>query len=74
MTGGSVRGSANEIRYKTSPEAIRLAVLTYDRFWLSLRQAEELLHERGIDTCHETLGSRWNRFGPPFGGRDRERT
>ena len=29
----------------------------YVRFPLSLRNAEDLLHERGIDLCHETAVS-----------------
>jgi hypothetical protein len=45
----------NPLRYfKTSPEVIRLTVMMYVRFPLSLRQVEDLLHERGIDICHET--------------------
>jgi putative transposase len=32
----------------------------------SLRQVEELLFERGIDICHETVRFLWNRFGPMF--------
>jgi transposase-like protein len=36
----------NPFRYfKTSPEIIRLAVMMYVRFPLSLRQVEKLLHE-----------------------------
>ena len=35
--------------FNTSPEIIRLAVMTYVRFPLSLGQVEDLLHERGID-------------------------
>jgi putative transposase len=31
--------------FKTSPEVIRLAVLLYVRFLLSLRNVEDLLHE-----------------------------
>jgi DDE domain len=27
---------------------------------------EDLLHERGIDICHETVRFWWNRFGPLF--------
>ena len=27
---------------------------------------EDLLHERGIDICHETMRFWWNRFGPMF--------
>ena len=55
----------NPFRYfKTSPEIIRLAVMLYVRFPLSLRQVEDLLHERGIDISHETVRYLWNRFGP----------
>jgi transposase-like protein len=43
--------------FKTSPEIIRLAVMMYVRFPLSLRNVEDLLHERGIDVSHETVGS-----------------
>ena len=39
---------------KTSPEIIRLAVMLYVRFPLSLRNVEDLLHECGIDVSHET--------------------
>ena len=38
----------------------------YVRFPLSLRNVEGLLHERGIDICHETVCYWWNRFGPLF--------
>ena len=41
--------------FKTSPEIIRLAVMMYFRFSLSLRNVEDLLHERGIDVSHETV-------------------
>jgi putative transposase len=50
--------------FKTSPEIIRLAVIMYIRFPLSLRNVEDLLHERGIDISHETVRFWWNRFGP----------
>ncbi len=43
------------------PEVIRLAVMMYVRYPLSLRQVEDLLFERGIDICHETM-----RFSLPF--------
>jgi putative transposase len=52
--------------FRTSPEVIRLAVMMYVRFPLSLRNVEDLLHERGIDVCHETIRLWWNRFGPIF--------
>lgn len=49
--------------FKTSPEVIRLAVMMYVRYTLSLRNVEDLLHERGIDTARETVRFWWNRFG-----------
>ena len=47
---------------------IRLVVMVYVRFPLSLRNVEDLLLERGIDPCHETVRFWWNRFGPMFAG------
>lgn len=38
----------------------------YVRFPLSLRNVEDLLHERGIDVSHETIRFWWNRFRPVF--------
>lgn len=52
--------------FKTSPEIIRLAVMMYVRYPLSLRNVEDLLHERGIDVTHETVRVWWNRFGTIF--------
>ena len=40
--------------------------MMYVRFPLSLRQVEDLLHERGVDISHETVRAWWNRFGPVF--------
>ncbi len=40
--------------------------MLYIRFPLSLRNVEDLLHERGIDVSHETVRYWWNRFGPIF--------
>ena len=55
----------NPFRYfNSSPEVIRLAVMMYVRYPFSLRQVEDLLCERGIDICHETVRYWWNRFGP----------
>ena len=59
--------------FKTSPEIIRLAVMLYIRFPLSLRNVEDLLHERGIDVCHETVRFWWHRFGPLFASEIRKR-
>jgi putative transposase len=50
--------------FRTSPEIIRLAVMMYVRFPLSLRNVEDLLHERGIEVSHETVRFWWHRFGP----------
>ena len=52
--------------FKTSSEIIRLAVMMYIRYPLSLRNVEDLLHERGIDITHETVRFWWNRFGTIF--------
>lgn len=54
--------------FNSSPEVIRLVVMMYVRFPLSLRNVEDLLFERGIDICHETVRLWWNRFGPMFAG------
>jgi hypothetical protein len=63
------RKPASPFRYfNSSPEVIRLVVLMYVRFPLSLRNVEDLLFERGIDICHETVRLWWNRFGPMFAG------
>ncbi len=64
----------NPFRYfKTSPEIIRLAVMLYVRFPLSLRNVEDLLHERGIDISHETVRYWWDRFSPLFAAEIRRR-
>ena len=64
----------NPFRYfTTSPEIIRLAVMMYIRFPLSLRNVEDLLHERGIDISHGTVRFWWNRFGPMFAAEIRQR-
>ena len=52
--------------FNSSPEVIRLVVIMYVRFPLSLRNVEDLLFERGIDISHETVRFWWNRFGPLF--------
>ncbi len=46
----------NPFRYfNSSPEVIRLVVMMYIRYPLSLRQVEDILFERGIDICQETV-------------------
>jgi putative transposase len=64
----------NQFRYfNSSPEVIRLTVMMYIRYPLSLRQVEDILFERGIDICHETVRFWWNRFGPMFAAEIRKR-
>jgi putative transposase len=47
--------------------------MMYIRFPLSLRNVEDVLFERGIDLCHETVRHWWNRFGPMFAADIRRR-
>ena len=51
------------------PNIIQHAVWLYCRFTLSLRDAEDLLAERGIEVSYETI-RRWvARFGPAYAKR-----
>ena len=59
--------------FDSSPEVIRLVVMMYVKYPLSLRNVEDLLFERGIDICHETVRLWWNRFGPMFAGEIRRK-
>ncbi len=59
--------------FDSSPEVIRYVVMLYVRYPLSLRNVEDLLHERGIDICHETVRLWWTRFGPMFAGEIRRK-
>ena len=52
--------------FNSSPEVIRLVVMMYVRYPLSLRNVEDLLAKRGIDIIHETVWFWWNRSGPMF--------
>ncbi len=40
--------------------------MMYVHFPLSLRNVEDILHERGIDISYETVRLWWNRFSPIF--------
>ena len=40
--------------------------MLYVRFPLSLRNVEDLLHERGIDVSYESVRYWWHRFGSQF--------
>ena len=53
------RKPANPFRYfHSSPEVIRLVVMMYVRFPLSLRNVEDLLFERGIEICRSLFSAR----------------
>jgi transposase-like protein len=58
--------------FKTSLEIICLAVMLYIWFPLSLRNVEDLLHDRGIEISHESVRPcHVTAFDPPCGGRRR---
>ena len=59
--------------FKTSPEIIRLAVMYCVRYPLSYRQVEDILHERGIDICHESIRYWVERFGLKMAGKIRQK-
>ena len=58
---------------RTSPEIIHLTVMMCVQFPLSLRNVEDLLHERGIEVSHETVRFWSNGFGPMFAAEIRRR-
>jgi putative transposase len=65
---------SNPFRYfNRSREVIRLVVMIYVRYPVSLRNVEDLLAERGIDISHETVRFLWNRFGPIFAAEIRKK-
>jgi putative transposase len=56
-------------RHRFPPEIIRHAIWLYFRFSLSLRDVEELLAARGVETSYETI-RRWaKKFGPAIARR-----
>jgi len=59
--------------FNSSPEVIRLVVMMYVRYPLSLRNVEDLLAERGIDISRGTVRFWWNRFGPMFAAEIRKK-
>jgi transposase-like protein len=46
--------------------------MMYVRFPLSLRNTEDLLAERGIGICHETVRLWWNRLAAAQGHHERD--
>ena len=59
--------------FKISPEIIQLAVMLYVKFPLSLRNVEDLLHERGVDVSYESVRYWWHKFGSQFAHQIRKR-
>jgi putative transposase len=59
--------------FKTSPEIIRLAMMLYVRFPVTLRNVEDLLQERGVEIDHETVLFWWHWFGPMFANEIKKR-
>ena len=58
---------SNPFRYfNSSPEVIRLVVMMYVRYPLSLRNVEDLLPSAGSTCATRPSGYWWNRFGPMF--------
>jgi hypothetical protein len=45
--------------------------MLYARFPLSLRNVEDLLHERGVDISYEFVRYWWHRFGSQFASQSR---
>ncbi|RZI61336.1 MAG: hypothetical protein EOP94_00895 [Zymomonas sp.] len=60
------RKPASPFPYFNSLKVIQLVVLMNVRFPLSLRNVENLLFERGIDICNETVRMWWNMVCPVF--------
>jgi putative transposase len=60
-------------RHRFPPDTIRLAVWLYYRFTTSLRDVEEMLVQRGIDTTYETVRCWANKFGPVIAANIRRR-
>ena len=60
-------------RHRFPPGIIQHAIWLYLRFTLSYRDVEDLLAERGLEVCYETV-RRWVlKFGPAIARRLRQR-
>lgn len=61
--------STNTFRYfDSSPEVIQTVVMMSMKYPLSLRNVDDMLAQRGIDICPETVRLWWNRLGTMFAG------
>ena len=54
-------------RHRFPAEVIQHAVWLYFRFPLSFRDVEDLLAQRGVDVCHETVRRSSVKFGLVYG-------
>jgi putative transposase len=52
--------------YRFPPEIIAYGVWLYCRFYLSSRDVQDLLPERGVIVSHETIRAWCSRFGPSY--------
>jgi transposase-like protein len=59
--------------YRFAAEVIRHAVWLYFRFTLSFRDVEELLAQRGIEVCDETVSCWTIKFGPQIAAKPKRR-
>jgi putative transposase len=59
--------------YRFPPEIISYAVWLHHRFGLSLRDAEDLLAQRGITVSYETIRAWCRTFGPEYARTLRQR-
>lgn len=60
-------------RHRFPAAVIAYAVWLYHRFALSLRVAEELLYERGIEVTHQAIRAWVAKFGPRYAAELRKR-
>ena len=70
---GAMTNKVSFSYFKISLEIIQLAVMLYVRFPLSLRNVEDLLHERGVDVSYESVRYWWHRFGAQFASQIKKR-
>ena len=73
LSYSAISNSVSFRYFKTSPEIIQLAVMLYVRFPLSLKNVEDLLHERGVDVSYESVRYWWHRFGSQFANQIKKR-
>jgi hypothetical protein len=65
--GGLRLAMKNPLRYFNSAhEVIRIVVTMYVKYLFCVQNVEDILTERGIDICQETVRLWCNRFGPMF--------